>query len=193
MPSAPQNLLGRTAHRCPRPGAPTSTARPPNCSAAKSAQGDMESFPAAPCDGAHYGCRRRPAHRKVRQKKIIPVNFFLNPYNELGKLLTFLSLPTRNPPSLAPRHALRLPRSRRHGSPSGSWGVFWLANNDLGTRSVRKTSKSSQLVIPRFRFPKSRITAPGKITVQGTKVVLFKLENASGPETHAVETGRRQD
>ena len=75
--------------------------------------------------------------------------------------------------------------------PSGSRGVFWLANNDLGTRSVRKTSKSSQPVIPRFRFPRSRITSPSKITVQGVKVVLFKPENASGPETHAVETGRR--
>ena len=66
----------------------------------------MGPFPAAPCDGAHYGRRRRPAHRKVRQKKIIPVNFFLNHYNELGKLLAALS-PSR------PRKLLRLSRRDR--------------------------------------------------------------------------------
>ena len=52
-----------------------------------------EPFPTAPRDGAHYDHRRRPAHRKTHQKKIIPVNFSLNPCNELGELSTALPLP----------------------------------------------------------------------------------------------------
>ena len=152
----------------------------------------MGPFPAAPCDGAHYGRRRRPAHRKVRQKKIIPVNFFLNHYNELGKLLAALSpsrprkllrLSCRDRPFASREPAARAPLrlSRRFlACKQRPW-------NPIGPKNIQKQPAcNTSLPFPQVTYYRSRQNHSPRY--QGRA---FQVRKRFRPGNPAVETGRR--